>query len=982
MTIDISNNNPRVSYAVAQGATQTSFTVNFEFFENADLNVYVDGTKKSLTTHYTVSGGSGSTGTVTMSVTGATGGSTVVITRDTTIERTTDFSAGADINRAALNTQLDTLTAMVADIEDQASRAIQVSDHETAPSLELPSIDSRKGTVMGFNASTGAVEAGPKLADVSTLAAVTADIATLADIEDGTDATDAIQTAASNSSNINTVAGISGNVTTVAGVASNVTSVAGNATNINTVAGSISNVNTTASNISSVNTNATNISAIQGASGNASTATTKASEAATSATNAANSATAAAASAAAAAASADTFDDTYLGSKSSDPSTDNDGDALNAGDLYFNTSSNTLKVYSGSAWQDAAIDSSGFAQTTGDTMTGNLSFGDNNKAIFGAGSDLQIYHDGSNSQILDSGTGDLFVKNDSSIYFMNAAGDEYKAYFQSNGGCALYYDNATKLATTATGISVTGNATFADNGKAIFGAGSDLQIYHDGSNSYVDDTGTGALILRGNSNVTIGKYTGETMGYFEADGAAFLYHNNAIKFQTSAVGSQTDQLFGLSDADTGISLGANGSDIMQFYTGNNERMRLTSDGKLGVGTSSPDLTLDVSHGTTAEYVATFQNTADNLELKVGTTTGGLLNIQGANASNNNAYDFCLNADGGNVGVNVTPQVKMHVKGDTNQNVMIVDATGTSANYIFDVRDDGTSKFRVDSSGNVLVGTTSTGATTASNGAYITPDGQIIGRATGIVSYLNRRGSDGNILSLMKDGTDIGSVGNSGNNFYFQAQSSSGKAQIKTYDGNEGISLDPSGYITFETAGSEQMRLVGDDLQIGTTSNSYSASATSGLITNGSRLTLNSGTDNIYKVFLNDNEASGSTGDIVGFGKNTTTVGSITVTASATQYNTSSDYRLKTDVQPMSGATDRLKQLKPVNFAWIADGTRVDGFIAHEAQTVVPEAVSGVKDDVDADGNAKMQGIDQSKLVPLLVKTIQELEARITALEGA
>jgi len=235
---------------------------------------------------------------------------------------------------------------------------------------------------------------------------------------------------------------------------------------------------------------------------------------------------------------------------------------------------------------------------------------------------------------------------------------------------------------------------------------------------------------------------------------------------------------------------------------------------------------------------------------------------------------------------------------------------------------------------------------------------------------------------MKDGTDIGSVGNSGNNFYFQAQSSSGKAQIKTYDGNEGISLDPSGYITFETAGSEQMRLVGDDLQIGTTSNSYSASATSGLITNGSRLTLNSGTDNIYKVFLNDNEASGSTGDIVGFGKNTTTVGSITVTASATQYNTSSDYRLKTDVQPMSGATDRLKQLKPVNFAWIADGTRVDGFIAHEAQTVVPEAVSGVKDDVDADGNAKMQGIDQSKLVPLLVKTIQELEARITALEGA
>ena len=73
-----------------------------------------------------------------------------------------------------------------------------------------------------------------------------------------------------------------------------------------------------------------------------------------------------------------------------------------------------------------------------------------------------------------------------------------------------------------------------------------------------------------------------------------------------------------------------------------------TNNRVGISTSSPDLALDVSHGTSSEYVATFQNTADNLELKIGTTTGGLLNIQGANASNNNAYDFSLNADGGNV----------------------------------------------------------------------------------------------------------------------------------------------------------------------------------------------------------------------------------------------------------------------------------------------------------------------------------------------
>jgi len=114
----------------------------------------------------------------------------------------------------------------------------------------------------------------------------------------------------------------------------------------------------------------------------------------------------------------------------------------------------------------------------------------------------------------------------------------------------------------------------------------------------------------------------------------------------------------------------------------------------------------------------------------------------------------------------------------------------------------------------------------------------------------------------------------------------------------------------------------------------------------------------------------------------TVVGTIKTNGSATSYNTSSDYRLKTDAQAMTGATDRLKALKPVNFEWISDGTRVDGFIAHQVADVVPEAISGDKDAVDEDGNPDYQGIDQSKLVPLLVATIQELEARITQLENS
>jgi hypothetical protein len=113
----------------------------------------------------------------------------------------------------------------------------------------------------------------------------------------------------------------------------------------------------------------------------------------------------------------------------------------------------------------------------------------------------------------------------------------------------------------------------------------------------------------------------------------------------------------------------------------------------------------------------------------------------------------------------------------------------------------------------------------------------------------------------------------------------------------------------------------------------------------------------------------------------TSVGSIATTASATAFNTSSDYRLKENVVPLTGAIDRVNDLQVHRFNFIADPDKtVDGFIAHEAQAVVPECVTGTKDAVDADGNPVYQGIDQSKLVPLLTAALQEAIARIETLE--
>jgi len=145
----------------------------------------------------------------------------------------------------------------------------------------------------------------------------------------------------------------------------------------------------------------------------------------------------------------------------------------------------------------------------------------------------------------------------------------------------------------------------------------------------------------------------------------------------------------------------------------------------------------------------------------------------------------------------------------------------------------------------------------------------------------------------------------------------------------------------------------------------------------------------HTILFNSSFAAGDRDALVWF-YNSTRVGSIQQNTTAVKYNTSSDYRLKENVVPIADGIVRLQQLKPSRFNFKIDSAKtVDGFIAHEVQAIVPEAISGNKDEVDADGNPKYQGIDQSKLVPLLTAALQEaigeiesLKARVAALEAA
>jgi len=281
----------------------------------------------------------------------------------------------------------------------------------------------------------------------------------------------------------------------------------------------------------------------------------------------------------------------------------------------------------------------------------------------------------------------------------------------------------------------------------------------------------------------------------------------------------------------------------------------------------------------------------------------------------------------------------------------------------------TERMRIDSSGNVGIGTASpTGKLDVSSSSAGVTAGDLVVDTANKTVYVGRQSSTGGDNSYL---IVRGRVNGSGTN---QAIAITGDTTAY----GTGLFRPNNDMLGFSTLATERMRInSAGTLFIGGTS---SPSGTQRLV-----LTAN-GSAGIEPMLFNELRSTSATENYVLFYRNGSQVGSITNTLSATAYVTSSDYRLKENIAPMTGALAKVAQLKPVTYTWKVDGSNGQGFIAHELQAVVPDCVTGEKDAVetyiDEEGNEqtrpKYQGIDTSFLVATLTAAIQELKAELDA----
>jgi len=494
-------------------------------------------------------------------------------------------------------------------------------------------------------------------------------------------------------------------------------------------------------------------------------------------------------------------------------------------------------------------------------------------------------------------------------------------------------------------------------------------------------TANGVAYLNGSKVLTTGSaltFDGTNLGVGTSSPSSFSGYttvsvNNATNggiYNILVNGTETARLQAYSGIFNVAAKGA--ATNLTFETNGAERMRLDSSGNLGIGTSSPQARLHINSGagSTQFRMGPNSTSSDRALINYNSTTNRFTIDMSGN-------DAVVVDGSGNLGLGVTPSawdstykaiqvgarsmfygigseanmannayynsgykyVANSAAGlytiDANVHKWYNAASGTAGNAI-----SFSQSMTLDASGNLLVGTTSA-LTSASGRGNVTING-----TDAVLAFGNSNSSAG----------------------YVYAAST-----------NLEISAASTRYINFLTNGSERARITsGGNLLVGTTSFSFSS--------NGVQIGADGRVWNTSNIDYNF-ELAGSTGNRIRFytsaGGSGATVGSITVSTTATAYNTSSDYRLKDNAQPLTGSGAFIDALQPKTWDWKDGGGKGVGFIAHEVQEISPGSVVGAKDAVDAEGNPVMQAMEygSAEFIANIVAELQSLRARVAQLES-